>query len=108
VFFERSERAISEIAKKYNRYCHRVSYNILQNHEDADECVNGTFLRVWNAIPPAHPQKLSAFLVKITRNLSLNMYQKNHAAKRGMGQVELAWEELEEFTLKKCGRTFQH
>ena len=48
-----------------------------------------------NSIPPQRPNRLAAFLGKITRNLALNRYKRNHAAKRGGGQVEIALSELE-------------
>lgn len=70
LYFERNEQAITETAAKYGRLCHRIAYNILNNHEDCEECVNDTYIGVWNAIPPARPdisakgQKL--FCLKIT------------------------------------------
>jgi RNA polymerase sigma-70 factor (ECF subfamily) len=96
LFWARAETAVAETAQKYAKYCFRISYTILQNSEDAEECVNDTYLHAWNAIPPHRPQKLATFLGKITRNLSLQKYHKNHAQKRGAGQVELALSELEE------------
>lgn len=94
LFFSRSENAISETAHKYGRYCHSIAYRILQNEEDSEECVNDTYLKAWDAIPPKHPEKLSAFLGKLTRNLSLHLYEKHHAEKRGSGRVALALDEL--------------
>lgn len=95
LYWARSETAITETANKYSRYCHSISYNILHNHEDAEECVNDTYLRVWGTIPPQRPNRLSAFLGKITRNLSLNRYERYTAKKRGFGQVPLVLEELQ-------------
>lgn len=96
LYCKRSETAISETAAKYSNYCYRIAHNILKNNEDAEECVNDTYMRAWEAIPPARPARLSTFLGKITRNLSLNMYQKYNAEKRGFGQIEIALSELEE------------
>ncbi len=96
LYRERSEAAIAETAAKYGSYCHTVAYNILHNEEDAGECLNDTWLRAWNAIPPKQPDCLGAFLARITRNLALNRYQKQHAGKRGQGQTELALEELKD------------
>lgn len=96
LFFSRSENAISETARKYGRYCHSIAYHILQNEEDSEECVNDTYLRAWDVIPPKRPEKLSAFLGKLTRNLSLHQYEKYHAEKRGAGRTALALDELQD------------
>lgn len=95
LYWERSETAIVETSTKYGRYCRYIAHNILQNYEDSDECVNDTYLRAWNSIPPHRPNKFSAFLGKITRNLSLNMYEKNTTQKRGAGQIPLVLDELQ-------------
>lgn len=96
LYWARSERAIDETARKYGSFCFSIAYNILADHSDSEECVNDTYLRTWNAIPPRRPSKLSAFLGKITRNLALKRWEANHAQKRGGGQVVLALEELGE------------
>ena len=96
LYNERSEAALSETAKKYGRYCRTVAYNILYNEEDSEECVNDTWLRAWESIPPQCPERLSAFLGKITRNLALNRYKHNTREKRGGGQTLLVLEELAE------------
>lgn len=96
LYWERSEKAISETSKKYGKYCSYIAYNILHNYEDSEECVNDTYMRAWDAMPPQRPNRLSAFLGKITRNLSLNRLEKYTAQKRGAGQAALALEELEE------------
>lgn len=82
LFFERSETAIAEVAGKYGKLCQSISYNILRNEQDAEECVNDTFLAVWNAIPPEKPDPLQAYICRITRNLSLKKYHANTAQKR--------------------------
>jgi RNA polymerase sigma-70 factor (ECF subfamily) len=96
LYWERSEAAISETAAVYGRYCHKIAMNILANHEDADECVNDTYARAWNAIPPGRPDRLSAFLGRITRNLALHVWEKRQAEKRGGGQFDVVLSELEE------------
>lgn len=96
LYFDRSEQAISETAKKYGRYCHYIAFHILHNQEDSEECVNDTYFRAWNAIPPKRPERLRTFLGKITRNLSLNKWEKQTAQKRGTGQTEQVLEELME------------
>ena len=96
LYWARSESAIAETAAKYGSFCHRIAYNILASREDSEECVNDTYLKTWEAIPPRRPTKLAAFLGKITRNLALNRYVQRKAEKRGGGQVPLALEELAE------------
>lgn len=95
LYWERSENAIAETSKKYSRYCLYISYNILHNNEDVEECVNDTYLRTWNTIPPRRPNCLATFLGKITRNLSLNRYKQYTAKKRGLGHTALVLSELE-------------
>ncbi len=96
LYNERSEAALSETEKKYGRYCRTVAYNILRNEEDSEECVNDTWLKAWEAIPPQCPESLAAFLGKITRNLALNLYKHKNREKRGGGQTMLVLEELAE------------
>jgi RNA polymerase sigma-70 factor (ECF subfamily) len=92
----RSESAIAEIIDKYSKYCRVIALNILGNAEDAEEVLNDTYNRVWNAIPPARPSNLRAFIGKTARNLSLSRLEKAKADKRGGGQVEVILSELEE------------
>ena len=95
LFFLRSEQAISELDKKYGRTCYSLSYKILNNSQDAEECVNDSYIGVWNAIPPARPDPLRAFVLKIVRNISLKRYEQNTAAKRN-SHYDVAMEELED------------
>ena len=95
MYFERNESAIAETQKKYGRYCYAIAKRILLSEQDSEECVNDTYLRTWEAIPPHKPAKLSAFLGKIVRNLALNRYAHNHAQKRMEG-VDVALDELAE------------
>ena len=74
LYNKRDENAIGETQKKYGRYCHSIAYNILRSNEDSEECVNDTYLKVWNAIPPKVPQIFSAFIGRITRNTALDRY----------------------------------
>ena len=96
LYWSRSESAIQETDRKYGRYCYRIAFNILANQQDSEECVSDTYLTAWNHIPPERPQILSAYLGKITRNLSLKYWRDQHAQKRGGGQTMLALEELEQ------------
>ena len=93
LFLARDEQALTETRQKYNRYLYRVAHNILQNEQDAEECVSDTYLRAWNAIPPHRPSRLSVFLGKITRRLALDRYAALTADKRGGGTQAAILEE---------------
>ena len=94
LYLVRDEQAIPETANKYGNYCTSIAKNILSNQEDAEECVNDTYLNTWNAIPPHKPKMLSTFLGKIVRNLAFNRYKHNTADKRGGGEIALVLDEL--------------
>ncbi len=83
LYFSRDESAISETNDKYGRMLNSVSYGILSSTPDAEECVNETYLRTWNSVPPTVPRSLSSFLTRIVRNLSLDRYRKN----RGVAEM---------------------
>ena len=96
LYWARSEEAIRETDQKYGPYCRTIAWNILQDREDSEECVNDTWLQAWNAIPPKKPSLLKAFLGKITRNLALDKYRFYGAAKRGGSETKVALEELKD------------
>lgn len=96
LYWQRNELAIKESNAKYGPYCFSIAHNILFNREDAEECVNDTWLNAWKAIPPQRPSRLSAFFAKITRNLSFNKYKAKMTEKRGKNEVAVALDELEE------------
>lgn len=95
LFWNRDESAISAAADVYGNYCYSIAYHILQCSEDAQECVNDTYWKAWQTIPPQRPSRLATYLGKITRNLSINRYKWLTAQKRGNGQMELVLKELE-------------
>lgn len=96
LYWDRDQSAILKTEEKYGSYCHRIAWNILYNKEDCEECVNDTWMRAWNAMPTERPNILSAFLGAITRNLSLDRYRKQHAKKRGEGEVAFVFDELQD------------
>ena len=98
LYWQRDERAISETAAKYGKYLHGISYQILRNAEDAEECVNDTYNDAWQSMPPHRPSVLSTFLGKITRRRSIDLWRKNSAEKRGGSETAIALDELEECT----------
>lgn len=96
LYWQREEAAIRESNIKYGSYCHTVARNILSSPEDASECVNDTWLRAWNTIPPTRPGRLDLFLAKITRNLAFDRFKTRSAVKRGGGEMPLILSELQE------------
>lgn len=96
LYWQRNESAINETATKYGKYLHSISFHILSNNEDAEECVNDTYNDAWQSMPPHRPSILSTFLGKITRRISIDLWRKHSADKRGGGEVALALDELDE------------
>lgn len=100
MFLERSEQAVSSLSSQYGKLCKSISYNILKNEQDAEECVNDMYLAVWNTIPPQNPDSLSAYICKITRNISLKKYRSNTADKRNSA-YDISLDEISECFDKK-------
>lgn len=95
LFLKRDETAISESQHKYGNLLSKIAFNILNNNEDSEECVDDTYIKAWNSIPPTVPKFLCAYLSKITRNLSINRWHELHTKKRDYG-VLIQIEELSE------------
>ena len=95
LYWARDERAISASDEKYGTLCRNLSQNILDSREDAEECVNDTWQRAWDTMPPQRPNSLRAYLARITRNLSIDRWRARRAEKRGSG-LELLLDELED------------
>ena len=85
LYWSRDEDAVRETAQKYGKLLGHISYQILSNYEDSEECVNDTYGRAWDSMPPQNPSNLAAYLGRITRNLSINRWHQNHAKKRDSG-----------------------
>ena len=83
LYWQRSENAIIETDRKYGRVLKRTSYSLLSSNEDAEECVNDTYLAAWNRMPDERPIYLGAFLTRIIRNISVSRYRTKHREKRG-------------------------
>lgn len=94
LYFKRDECAIAETDKKYGRYLSSVSYNILHDVADAEECKSDAYVRTWESIPPERPLIFKAFIAKIVRNISINRYLYKRREKRGGGECELVLDEL--------------
>ncbi|MBP0977630.1 MAG: sigma-70 family RNA polymerase sigma factor [Oscillospiraceae bacterium] len=95
-YWDRNEIALTETAEKYDSFCRSIAENILHNREDAKECVNDTYLKTWNSLPPNRPRIFPAFLGRIVRNLAFDRYDHLTASKRGGGQIDVVLDELEE------------
>lgn len=94
LYFERNEQAIKETDIKYGKLCLGIANNILSSDEDAEECVNDTYLSVWNKIPPTRPNNFRSFICKIVRNLSVKKLDYNLALKR-TPNMTVSYSELE-------------
>ena len=94
LYWSRSETAISESERKYGKILRSLSFSLLSSHEDAEECVNDTYLDAWNAMPTARPTYLGAFLSKITRRISIDRFRNQHRQKRG--GIDSVLEELDD------------
>ncbi len=95
LYLSRDDRAVTETAVKYGGVCHGVAMSILRNRQDAEECVNDTWVKAWNTIPPEHPNIFKAFLCRITRNLSIDRYRQNQRRAAHV-DMELILDELAE------------
>ncbi len=96
LYWARDQRAIDETHGKYGGFLTNIAWNILRSHGDAEECVNDTYLRTWNAIPPARPSAFRAWLGRIVRNLSLDRWKQSRAARRGGDGMEVLLGELDD------------
>lgn len=94
LFFQRDQQAIRELDIKYGKILHNLSYHIVNSRTDAEECINDAYLGAWNAIPPAHPNPLLSYMVKVVRNISLKVYWSKQAAKRN-STYTIAMQEIE-------------
>lgn len=92
----RDERSIAELSKKYGGICGKVAMNILGDFAEAEQCLNDTYYKVWNSIPPAKPVSLSAFVAAIARNIALSQFRVQHRAKRGGNTETLSLDELDD------------
>ena len=114
LYWQRSEQAIEETRTKYGAYCYAIAVNLLRSPEDAEETVSDTYHAAWNAMPPEKPGCLRAWLGRVTRNLSLGRWNREHRQKRSGAGTELlgelgdclptpdtAWQTLEEVELRR-------
>ncbi|MDO5110026.1 MAG: sigma factor, partial [Erysipelotrichaceae bacterium] len=96
LYWDRDENAITQTDRKYGKYCRKIAFSIVNDREDMEECVNDTYLQTWNSLPPQRPEKLSTYLGKICRNISINLYEKLIADKRGGNETDACLDEISE------------
>lgn len=98
LFWKRDEAAIRELSGKYSGYCYRIAWNLLQSHEDVQECLNDTWFAAWERIPPQRPSVLSAFVGRIARGLAIDCFRRKNAAKRVDGHIADVCGEMDELS----------
>ncbi len=96
LYWQRNEDAIALTDRKYGKYLFTIAYNIIHNELDCEECLNDTYLGTWNRIPPARPSIFHVFLSRITRNIAVDKYKRETAAKRIPSEMMVALEEMED------------
>ena len=94
--FSHDEKALSELDARYGAYFRSIAYHILRSQEDAEECVNSAYLKVWENVPPEKPENLKGYIGTIVRNIALSRYRTDHAEKRGAGMDTVLLSELED------------
>ncbi len=94
LYWARDERAIEYTADKYEKLLLHIAHNILDDHEDCEECLNDTYLGIWNAIPPQRPAVFPAFITKIMRNIATDRYKHHMRSKRVPSALTVSLEEI--------------
>ena len=110
LYWSRDEAAIRQTDLKYGSMLHGIARSILHNCEDSEECVNDTYGKAWDTIPPETPGFLAAYLGRITRNISINRWHAGHAKKRCSGGADVMLSKLAECipsaaTVEQCIET---
>lgn len=95
LFFERNSGAINALKDKYYKYCYTIAYSILDNHEDSEECLNDTWYKVWNSIPPDTPKCIKPYIAKIIRNQAIDKFRADNSIKRGGCTMDNVLSELD-------------
>lgn len=96
LFWDRNETALSATERKHGNRCRKVAENILGSRQDAEDCVNDAYLKLWELIPPNRPKVLGTYLCKLVRNTAIDMLKGKYADKRGRGRAALVFDELAE------------
>ena len=102
LYWQRDEDAIRETEKKYGRFLSAIAYNVLYDAEDCRECLNDTYLAAWNSMPDKRPEKLSAYLGRIIRQIAIDRYRKLNSEKRAGSQYTQSLDEWAEILPDKA------
>ena len=95
--FCRDEKALSLLSARYGRYLHKIAFSVLSNEQDAAECVNDAYLKIWRSVPPDRPENLKAYASTVTRNIAVNRYKERTREKRIPQGMISDISEIEEF-----------
>lgn len=96
LLLQRAESAIDAMSAAFGWRLNQIAMNILGSPQDAEECVNDTYLAVWNSVPPKEPDPLCGYVYRIGRNTALDRLRMNTAQKR-CGSYDLSLDELAEY-----------
>ena len=96
LYFDRDELAVKETEAKFGKYLYKIAFSILKDNADSEESVNDTYLAAWNSIPPNKPSRLSTYLGKLTRRISIDLFRRKNSKKRVASQYALTLNELGE------------
>lgn len=96
LFWDRNETALSATERRHGNRCRKIAENILGSRADAEDCVNDSYLKLWELIPPNRPRMLGTYLSRLVRNTAIDMLKARCAGKRGSGRISLAFDELAE------------
>ena len=97
LYWKRDEKAIEETDFKYKSYLFSVILNLLSDLRDCEECLSDTYLGAWNAMPPAKPNVLKAFLTTIARRAAIKRYHKARKKTAIPSELTVSLSELEDF-----------
>lgn len=95
LYWERIEQAIKETDIKYRKFLLSIAYNIICDTSDSEECLNDTYMDVWNTIPPSRPAKFQAFLATIIRRTAIDLYKRKKQQKRIRSELTVSLDEIE-------------
>ncbi len=102
LYYARDERAIKETERKYGKYLFALAYRILADKPECEECIDDTYLKIWNSIPPARPRVLKAYLITVCRRCAVNRYHKNSRKSIVPSELTLSFDEIGDLVTENC------